>query len=215
MNEFTRILIVLGFAALGGFICLLAVMGRRRSVRRAENALKKLCSQTGVSLSEPDASSLKYFREYPRLLSPLRLAAGLIDGLPVEICMVPIVKRSSKGRTMVGIHCPEPIGAEVGISLRDAASLITNSMFGQANGIGTKQLFGNYDAWGYPNDVRKIFSSEIQSMIIAFPYKFEQIMLYGQEIVMIWKGIEEDVNVVKQVFRLGASLSNVAVKVFH
>jgi hypothetical protein len=52
-------------------------------------------------------------------------------------------------------------------------------------------------------------------MTLAFPRTFEQVLVYGQEVVMVWRGIEEDVSVMKQAFRLGASLCEAASKSVH
>jgi hypothetical protein len=215
MSGSTRALLILGLVAVVGAICALALMDRRRSVARAEKVLAALCAQTGMSPVEAGASVLKYFRTYPSVGSPLRFAAGRVDGVPVEACFVPIVKRSEKGRTLVGTPCPGRLGIEVGLSARDAASGITHSLLGVAGGAGARPLFGAYDGWGPPADVERVFTPEIQSMTLAFPRRFEQVLVYGQEVVMVWRGIEDDVSVMRQAFRLAASLCKAASSSSH
>lgn len=210
MSGLTRALLILGLVAAAAAIIALALMDRRRSVARAEKILATLCSQTGLVPVEAKASALKYFREYPSVGSPLRFAAGRVDGVPVEICFVPIVKRSEIGRTLVGTPCPGRRGVEVGLSARDAASGITHSLFGVAGGSGARPLFGPYDGWGPATDLERVFTPAVQSMTLAFPRQLDQVLVYGQEVVLVWRGIEDDVSVVKQAFRLAASLCEAA-----
>ena len=210
MSGSTRALLILGLVAVAGAICALALMDRGRSVARAEKLLAALCSQTGLHPLAVGASALKYFREYPSVGSPLRLAAGRVDGVSVETCFVPIVKRSEKGRTLVGAPCPGRLGGEVGLSARDAVSGLTHSLFGVANGVGARPLFGAYDGWGPPADLERVFTPDVRSTMLAFPRQFEQVLVYGQEVVMVWRGIEDDVPVMKQAFRLAASLCEAA-----
>jgi hypothetical protein len=210
MSGSTRALLILGLVAAAGAIIALALMDRRRSVARAEKILAALCSQTGLHPVATGASALKYFRDKPSVGSPLRMAAGRVDGVPVEICFVPIVKRSEKGRTLVGTPCPGRLGVEVGLSARDAASGITHSLFGVAGGAGARPLFGPYDGWGPPADLQRVFTPAVQSMTLAFPRQLEQVLVYGQEVVLVWRQIEDDVGVMKQAFRLAASLCEAA-----
>ncbi len=212
MSGTTRALLILGLVMLGLAICVLAMMIRHRSVARAEEVLTNLCSQLGLLPVANSASALKYFREYPSVGSPLRLAAGRLYGLHVETCLVPIVARSEKGRTLVGVQCSTPLGFEVGLSRRDAVSGITNSLFGQANGVGSVPLFENYDGWGPSPDLQRLFNTEVQAAIRAFPHTFEQVLVYGQDVVMVWREIEADASVMKQAFQLGASLCQAARK---
>jgi hypothetical protein len=210
MSGLTRALLILGLIVLAGGISALALMDRRKSVRRAESAVATLCSQAGLLPIEVGASELSYFRDYPRVGSPLRLAAGRLDGFHTEVCFVPIVKRSSIGKTMVGMRCPEELRVEVGLSKRDAASGITHSLLGQPNGVGAKSGFGDYDAWGPAADLQRIFTSEILAKTLAFPRKLDQVMVYGRDIVLVWKDIESDASVVKTAVQLGASLCDLA-----
>lgn len=210
MSGSTRALLIVGLVAAAGAIIALALMDRRRSVARAEKILAALCSQTGLVPVEAKASTLRYVREYPSVGSPLRFAAGRVDGVSVEAGFVPIVKRSEKGRTLVGTLCPGRLGDEVGLSARDAVSGITHSLLGVANGVGAGPLFGPYDGWGPSADLQRVFTPEVRSMTLAFPRQFEQVLVYGQEVVMVWRGIEDDVAVMKQAFRLAASLCEAA-----
>jgi len=215
MNGFMRALLVLGLVLLLVAVVVLSLMGKRRSVARAEEVLATLCMQIGLSPMAAGASAIKYFREYPSFDSPVRLAAGRVDGFYVETCFIPIVGRSAKGRTLVGLQGPARFGVEVGLSRRDAVSGITNSLFGQANGIGSQPLFGHYSGWGPPAEVARIFTPAAQAMTLAFPRSLDQVMVYGQDVVLMWKGIEEDASVMKQAIRLGASLYEAASKSVH
>jgi hypothetical protein len=209
----TRALLILGLVLLMGAIIVLILMGKRRTVAHAEKVLATLCTQIGLSPIAVSASAIKYFHEYPSFDSPVRVAAGRVDGLHAETCFIPIVGRSRKGRTLVGVQCPARLGVEVGLSKRDAVSGITNSLFGQANGVVSHPLFGRYDGWGPPPDVARVFTPEIQKMTLAFPRNFNLVMVYGQDVVLLWEGIEEDVSMMKQAFRLAALLCETASKV--
>lgn len=211
MNDLVRTILILVLAA--GIAAVAFVTwrtGRRGPVQQAEKALEALCPLVGLSPIDVSASSVDYFRNHQRLGCPLRAAAGQFDGFQVEICYVPLVKRSDKGRTMIGVHCPKPLGVEVGLTWRDPLAGIVNSLFGQANGVGSKPLFGRYDSWGATANVQKFFPSHIQSLILTFPTGFEQILVNGEDVVMIWTGIEEDVRVVKRAFELARALYNIA-----
>jgi hypothetical protein len=202
--------LIVGLLLLGAGIVMLALAGRRRAVRRAEKALSVLCSRLGISPIQQRASLLQYFREYPSVGSPLRLARGIVNGQTAEICFVSIVKRSKLGKTLVGIRCPSSRGIAVGLSRRDAASVVTNSLFGVANGVGTTPLFGEYDAWGSASDVQRTFTPEIRSQVLALGRTLTQVLVYRDEVILEWRGIEEDPNLMGQAFRLGGLLCEAA-----
>jgi hypothetical protein len=206
----TRAPLIVGLLLLGAGVVLLALAGRRRAVRRAENALSVLCSRLGLSPIQQGASLLQYFRECPSIGSPLRLARGIVNGHEVEICLVSIVKRSNLGKTLVGIRCPSLRGIAVGLSHRDAASVITHSLFGVPNGVGTTALFGEYDAWGSASDAERTFTPEIQSQLLALGRTLTQVLLCRDEVILEWKGIEDDPNAMGQAFRLAGLLCEAA-----
>ena len=202
----TRALLILGLFLVIGAVIVLTLMGRRRTVARAEKVLATLCMQIGFSPIAASASAIKYFRDYPHCDSLVRVAAGRVEGLHVETCFIPSEGRSEKKRTLVGVQCPARLGVEVGLSKHDVVSGTINSLFGQANGVGSHPLFGPYDGWGPRPDVARVFAPEIQTMMLAFPRSFNMAMVYGQDVVLSWEGIEEDVSVMKQAFRLAALL---------
>lgn len=185
--------------------------GFRKPAQRTAKALDGLASQLGLMPIAKGAGIVKYLHEYPSGNPRPRFAAGTFEGLRVEVRFDPTVRSNNKGRTMVGIHFPKSLEIEVGLSHRDAVTGIVNSLFGQANGLGSQPLFGNYDAWGPLPDVRRIFTPEAQSQILAFPRTFALLMLYGNDVVAVWPEVEENPDVVREVIRLASLLCNSAV----
>jgi len=184
----------------------LDIGSRRRLIKRAENARERLGAHWGLSQIDNRECAVTYLRNYKRLGTFLRCAAGVINALRVEIGFVPLIKHSNKGITIFGVYAPEPLTAPIGLSRHDAVVNTLCLLFGLPNRAGSKPLFGNYDASGTNADIQRVFTTAIQSRILAFPRFLEQVMIYDQNIVLIWKGIEEDTAIVDQAFQLAASL---------
>jgi hypothetical protein len=110
------------------------------------------------------------------------------------------VQRTRKGRTLVGVHGTDRLAVEVALSTRGPVAGIA----------GSRPLFGDYDGWGPPADLQRVFTPEVRAMVLASPMIFEQVLVYGQDVVLVWRGIEADATVMKQALRLGAALCEAA-----
>jgi hypothetical protein len=203
--------LISGTVAVSGALFYIAwLYGFRKPALRTLRALNKLASSLGLMPIVKGAGMVKYLHEYPAGNPRPQFAAGVFDGLRIEVRFDPRTRSSDKGRTMLGIHLSTPLKISAGLTHRDAASVITNSLFKQPNGLGTKPLFDRYDAWGAASDIQRIFTLEVQSQIRAIPRVFDQLILYGDDVVTMWPGVEEDVEVVKQAIRLASLLGQSA-----
>jgi hypothetical protein len=186
----------------------LVLMNRRQAFGRAEETLASLCSQLGLVPIQRSASVIKYFRELSSLgfAGSPQLATGNVEGLHMEICFVPVIKSAHRGQSMIGIRCRAGSGAEAGLVEHDPVRSAVSSLSRLSNSDKGPSRFGKYDAWGNAGDVARVFTTEVQAFVRNFPRTFDKAWVSSDDVVLVWAGIESDVDVVKQALRLGAAM---------
>ena len=201
---FVGIVVSVNVVLLGAI--LLALMNRKQRVDLAGGMFLALCSQLGLLPADKRVSAVKFFREFPfiGIGRKLLLAAGTLDGFHVELCVVPFMRSSPKGQTMVGIRCPTVAGVEVGLTRRDVVISTIGSMMGSSNLTGDGSLHGKYDTWGA--DVARVLTTEVQTSVLSFPGSLDKLWVSGHEAVIVWNGVELEAPVIAYAFRLGMSL---------
>ena len=204
------LLVVWIVAAVALVAILLILMNWKQRDERAGRTFLALCSQLGLSPSDKGVCSVKYFREYPFIGfgRKLLLAAGTLDGIHVELCVVPYMRSCPKGQTMVGIQCPTVAGVEVGLTRRDVIISTIGSVMGLSNRSGDGPLSGKYDTWG--TDVARVLTSEVQTSVRSFPGSIDKLWVSGHDAVIVWDGVELEAAVIAYAFRLGMSLHEAA-----
>jgi hypothetical protein len=203
--------LVSGVGTVSGILLFIAwLYGFRKPALRTVRALDTLASHLGLMPIAKGAGKVKYLHECPAGNPRPRFAAGIFDGLHIEVRFDPRMRSNNNGRTMLGIHFSKSLRISAGLTHRYAVSEIICSLFNQPNGFGSQPLFDRYDAWGSESDIKRIYSPEVQSRIRAFPRVFDQLILYGNDVVTMWPGVEEDPDVVKQAIRLASLVGNSA-----